>query len=229
MRIFSLLLILIIYSGHTCSRTFDLCLEAEAGYQTNVYDAADLTYKNKPLVTYLLNPRYLRDMGEMWRCEVDAGLTQDIFIGANDNLSVESGVDLARIWNRNKTIFGLSGGYYSQPGLLDPAQPLKNTMYNFSASHKHGFRVPVKGAYSLLVMDELKSARLDYKNKLNVKIYFKYAPWIRISPGAGAAWNRSNYREYNYIELSLSLSNSLIFKLIFKFSCKNLFLQQPAT
>jgi hypothetical protein len=191
---------------------FDLSLECEGGYQTNVYDASDMKYKNSPLLTYLVNPEYSRYVSEMWLCKTDAGVAQDIFPGTNDNLSVESGIDFSRQWQRNRALFGLSGGYYSQPGILDPDQPLKNMMYNLSAEYKHGFRFPVKAVYSMLVMDEIKSTRLDYKNKINVKIYFDPVSWIRTAPGAGAAWNHSNYKAYNYGEITLSLSNSLILK-----------------
>ncbi|MFH1762215.1 MAG: hypothetical protein ABIA63_14040 [bacterium] len=186
--------------------SFNASCELETGIQTNVFSPTDNSYHNKWLWASLINSSYLLNTRKNWVPKIKGDFSGDFYTGSIHNISMETGIEFSREWEKNKAVFDFSGGYFSQPGLVDMDQPLKHMLYSFSAQYSGSYKRTTQLNYSLSVLDELGKSRTDVKNKIKVKIKFKPKPWLMPQAGIGIGNNISDNPAFAYNEFEISSS-----------------------
>ena len=183
----------------------NLSIEPGIGYKTNVPSLSDSIFGNYPYASMLIDPECTFNVDRNWNGElaVDAEYSR-YFHGAT-----EWNIDPAVVFSRNAAAYtasmGLSAGYYVTAGGYDPTIPRDYGIVSFSADYSmKKLRQPVTLYYSLAMVDDAGSDRMDYRNSVKCKMSWKPGSGKNLFIKPGILWAVSNDHSTSYVQPLIS-------------------------
>lgn len=191
-----------------CPLTFaelSLSLEPGIGYKTNVSALGDSVIDDYPYATVSVNPAYAFFKDRRWNAALSAAAEYTRYFSGPVEWNVDPALSLSRSTESYSTGLRLNAGYFAAAGSYDPTIPKNFSIITGSAEYaQKKAKIPVSVQYSLSMINDAGSDRIDYRNSLKCKLSWKPGKGKSVFIKPGMIWTVSNDQITSYVQPSIS-------------------------
>jgi hypothetical protein len=206
---------------------FDVTVEPEAGFQSSVPDGrSDSTYGNYPFCAVGLAPSWSTDTAKLLSFTFTVPLNALQYTGGPGEMDIAPQIALVKNHATHISEAGLSGAYYMLPASNDPTVPVKFFEYSFWCQRENVGKLSPTGMYAFFLLSDVFTNRVDFKNRLQLKVSGAVSARLHALAKAGCSWNISNAKGAGYVQphvtggitVAVDEKNLLLFQLSVAYS-----------
>jgi hypothetical protein len=185
-------------SGIARAATPGLDIDADAGFETGVYNPADSTYGNHLLGEARLNPSIEIPVNATW--SLGAGLDGGATFYTRSLLAwdCDGEVRARAIRGPHSLALGPQAGYYSRPSGFDPDQAASSAFAGLRAEYREDLKHPVTTVLASRVLRQPSTSRRDWRTDLRLKVLLNVSAIFKPSLGIGIVRSSSTLASYDY-------------------------------
>ncbi|MDD5673694.1 MAG: hypothetical protein PHC61_06010 [Chitinivibrionales bacterium] len=178
----------------------DIALDGEAGYRTNLYIALDSSadstqsaYRNSPFLFGEITPSYRLSLKNNWTASTFLDVSSTYYTAAYTTVALLPGISFEHNEKNGRLVLKASAGYSRQPpDEQDPGRAAEAIVAGLAGNYILKFSHSLDFGYSLDLMHDALSRRLDMTNAIKAKLSLNISPKLRAFGKLGLVWNTSS-------------------------------------
>ena len=207
------LLTLLLLTASALHAGFNVTVEPEAGFQTNVPDGpTDSSFGNYPFCALGAEPVWTTDTSAKIRWVISAPLNATKYIGGSGELSVAPELSFEKTAASHTTNVSLGAAYHFLPAAYDPTIPENFLEFLLGCERVNNGKLPLIGTYAFSLLNDLATSRMDFKNVLQLKLSRNNSARVPVFFKIGCSWNISNTEGAGYVQPLVAGGLSIPFK-----------------
>lgn len=219
--------LLLLLSWPSLPAHFDLTVEPEAGFQTNVPNGpVDSSFGSHAFCTVGLEPSWSTDTGNTFRFVFTGPLNATKYMGGPGEAAIAPEFSIEKHVASHVTQAALGAAYHLMPVAYDPTVPEKYMEYSLRFEREQSWRIASAVMYALQLVDDIATSRKDFKNTVQFRLRRCNSARLHSFVRIGCSWNISNTEGAGYVQpfaadgmtLAVDERNLLLFHLFAAYS-----------